>query len=103
MSTSKSKRISSKDLFSDYGDLSFGEVLRSFRLSDEITQVKFAKKLEISAANLCDLEKGRKVPSPSRAAKIAKKLGLPPELLVQIALQDQLFQEKLNFKVSVAA
>ena len=102
MSTKKN-RYTSIELFAEYGELSLGGLLRSFRLSEEMTQVKFAKKLGISAANLCDLEKGRKVSSASRAEKIAKKLGLPPAYLIQLALQDQLKTEKLNYKISVAA
>ena len=68
-----------------------------------MTQFSFAKKLALTAANLCDLEKGRKIPSPVRAAKIAKKLGLAPAFLIQVALQDGLRKEKLDFKISVAA
>jgi len=97
------KNKTSRDLFRDYGELTFGEVLRSFRLADEMTQTEFARKLGISAANLCDLEKGRKLPSPARAAKMAMKLGLPEPLMIQLALQGQLEQAHLAYKVSVAA
>jgi transcriptional regulator with XRE-family HTH domain len=97
------KNKTSRDLFRDYGELTFGEVLRSFRLADELTQAQFARKLGISAANLCDLEKSRKLPSPARAAKMATKLGLPEPLLIQLALQGQLEQAHLDYKVSVAA
>ncbi len=90
---------SSKEFFERYGELSFSEVLRGFRLSEESSQVEFAKKIGISAANLCDLEKGRKIPSASRAAMIARKLGLPETLLIQVAIQDEL--RKQNFKYSV--
>lgn len=38
--------------------------------------------LEISRQNLCDLEKGRKVSSASRALDIAEKLGMIPESFV---------------------
>lgn len=96
------KNISSKKFFEDFGPLSFGELLSSWRLSLEMSQKDFAEKLEITPSSLCDLEKNRKVPSPKRAAMIAKKLGLPQTLLVQVALQDQVNESKLNFKVSVA-
>ena len=97
------KTRSLKDLEKEHGELTFGEVLRSFRLSDEETLSTFAKELGISIGNLCDLEKGRKLPSPVRAAKIARKLGLSQELLIQLCLQDQLRAAKLDYKVSVAA
>ena len=101
MSTKKS--YTTKDLVKDYGALTLGEVLRSYRLCDELTQAEFAKRLGISAANLCDLEKGRKVPSLNRVVKIARKLGISDTLLVQVALQDMLKREKLKFTISVAA
>jgi transcriptional regulator with XRE-family HTH domain len=97
------KAYTTKDLFKDYGALTLGEVLRSYRLCDELTQAEFAKRLGISAANLCDLEKGRKVPSLNRVVKIARKLGISDTFLVQVALQDMLKREKLTFTISVAA
>ena len=97
------KNHSSKDFFEQYGELTFAKMLRGFRLAEAASQVEFAKKLGISAANLCDLEKGRKLPSAARATLIARKLGLPETLLVQIALQDELRKQKIKFKVSVAA
>ena len=96
-------KSTSKDLFKRYGSLSFGEVVRSFREADEMSQVEFAKKLGMSSANLCDIEKGRKVPSPRRAVTIAKKLGISEILLLQLALQGMLEKDKLKFKVSVAS
>ncbi len=101
MNTKKTYR--SEELFKTYGNLTFAEVLQSFRLSEEVSQKDFAKKLHLSPANLCDLEKGRKLPSPSRAAQIAKKLGIPEALLIQVALQDELRAARLDYKVSLAA
>lgn len=98
----KQKYIS-KDLYADYGNLSFGEILRGFRLSDELSQLEFAKKLGLSPANLCDLEKGRKIPGPLRAIRIARKLGLSETFLLQVALQDILRREKIKYHVTVEA
>jgi transcriptional regulator with XRE-family HTH domain len=92
-----------KDLFATYGDLGLGEVLRSFRLCDELTLTEFGKRIGISSANLSDLEQGRKIPSLARVVKIARKLGVSERLLVQIALQDLLKREKLKYKISLAA
>ena len=100
---STKKRYTSEDLFKEYGDLTFGKILQSFRLSDGLSQVEFAKKLNISPANLCDLEKGRKLPAPMRAIRIAKKLGLSEAFLVQVALQDMLKRDNIKFKISLAA
>ena len=58
-------KFTSKDLFKRYGSLSFGEVVKSFREADEMSQVEFAKKLGMSSANLCDIEKGLCPDSPN--------------------------------------
>ncbi len=80
--------------------LSLGGLLESFRLSEEISQAVFAKKLRISAAHLCDIEKGRKVVSPARAAQFAKKLKRSESQFVRLALQDEISRSGLSFKVS---
>ena len=44
--------------------LTLGGLLQSIRLSEEMSQAAFAKKLRLSSSHLCDIEKGRKVVSP---------------------------------------
>lgn len=100
---STKSKYTSEDLNKEYGDLTFAKVLSSFRLSEGISQKDFAKKLALSPANLCDLEKARKLPSPIRAAKIAKRLGLPEVFLIQVALQDVLRVSNLKYTVRLAA
>jgi plasmid maintenance system antidote protein VapI len=90
-----------KDLEKKYGPMTVGLFLRSFRESDELSQVDYAKKLRLSRANLCDIEKERKLVSPERAAKIAKILGVPQEVLVQLAIQDELRQARLDYHVEL--
>lgn len=90
------------ELAKEFGDLTFGNALVSYRLGENKSQREFAGFLGISAQSLCDLEKERRVPSPSRAAKIAKKLGEPTAFWVQLALQDMLKIEELDLSVSVA-
>ena len=75
MGTKKHYTVS--DLEKEFGPLTFGNSLEAYRLSEELTQKQFAKKLGITAQSLCDLEKGRRIPSVERAAKIAKKLNEP--------------------------
>ncbi|MGZ3789826.1 MAG: helix-turn-helix transcriptional regulator [Bacteriovorax sp.] len=86
----------------DYGPQTFAKMLEAHRLCDEISQKDLAKKLKISQSSLCDLEKGRKIPSPKRAAQIAKILGYPPELWVLTALQDQVNEAGIKLKLAVA-
>ncbi len=86
----------------DFGPLTFADMLESHRTCDEISQKDLASKLGISQSSLCDLEKGRKIPSPKRAAQIAKALGYPPELWVLTALQDQVNEAGIKLKLAAA-
>lgn len=90
-----------KQLQKDFGPLTFAKMLHAYRLGEELTQVEMAKKLKMSKQSLCDLEKGRKIPSPSRAAKIAKILKMLPESFIQLAISDQLKAEKLYYNIEV--
>lgn len=90
-----------KHLEKEYGKLSFAKVLWAHRMGEDMGQVEMATKLGISKQSLCDLEKGRRIPSPRRASDIAKKLKILPESFIQLALQDQLRKEKLNYRVDI--
>lgn len=50
----------------------------------------FGKRVRRSVANLCDIEKGRKGVSPEKAEQIAKAIGVPPALLVRLAIEESL-------------
>lgn len=97
------KRFSIQHLEKKWGPLTFAKFLISWRQAEGLTQAQFSKILGISKANLCDLEKERKRISPKRAAKIAKKLGLPEAGLIQLSLQDILRDAGLDFRVDVDA
>lgn len=84
-----------------YGPLTFGGLLKAWRESEDMTQTAFAKKVGLSVQNFNDLEKGRRIPSPTRAARIAKKLGLPEMGLIQLALRDALVKEGFNYDVKL--
>ncbi len=85
------------------GPLTFGNMLESIRLCDEFSQLEFAKRLRISPSHLCDIEKGRKVVSPERAAKFAKTLGYSESQFVRLALQHMLDQAGIKLRVEVKA
>jgi DNA-binding XRE family transcriptional regulator len=102
MTTNKTV-YTSKDLEKDFGPLTFGDLLVLQREDDDLSQVEMAKKLGISKQKLWDFENGRRLPSLKVAANWAKKLGYPPEVWVQVILQDQVRKEKLKLKVSVAS
>ena len=81
--------------------LSLGGLLESIRLGEEKSQIAFARKLGVSASHLCDIEKGRKVVSPERAARFAKILGRSPEQFVRLSLQELVDDAGLSMKVDV--
>jgi len=91
------------DLEKKFGVMTLGFFVRAFREAEELSQAQYAKKLGISRGNLCDLEKGRKIASPERAAQIAKKMGIAPEILIQLTFQDVLREAKLKYKVELKA
>lgn len=95
------KKSAFEKLEKQFGRLTFGGILRSWREADEMSQTAFAKRLGLSVQNLNDLEKGRRIPSASRAARIAKKLGVPEIGLIQLALRDSLAKEGFNYQVDL--
>lgn len=95
------KKIGTKEIEKEFGPLTFGGLLKAHRVGEEMTQVAFAKRLGLSKQSLNDLESSRKSPTIRRAVSIAKKIGLLPELVVQVVLQDQVSKENLKLSVSV--
>jgi transcriptional regulator with XRE-family HTH domain len=81
--------------------LALGGLLESIRLGEEMSQIAFARKLGVSPSHLCDIEKGRKVVSPERAARFAKLLGRSPEQFVRLSLQELVDEAGLKLKVDV--
>lgn len=90
-----------KDLERRYGRMTLGMFLRAFREADDISQADFARTMRISRANLCDIEKGRKLVGLKRAAEIAKDLGVPEKVLIQLVLQDTLRSAQLGYQIEL--
>lgn len=88
-------------LLKKLGPMSVSMFMRAFREADGVTQSDFAKLLGISKANLCDIEKGRKLVSAERAAKFAKQLQVPEVTLIKLALQDLLRSAQLKYTVDL--
>lgn len=83
--------------------LTFGKLIWAIRQSDEISQVDFAEKLNITKQHLCDIEHGRKSVSPRLAAKYATILNYSKEQFIRLALQDLVDREGLNVEVEITA
>ena len=83
--------------------LSFGKMLESIRKSDEISQVELAKKMKISKAFLCDIEKSRRPVSLEKAIQFAKVLGYSEYQFVAKALEDQVKNAGLKVNIVLEA
>jgi transcriptional regulator with XRE-family HTH domain len=85
------------------GPLTLGRAIASVRKCEGLSQDGCAKKLGVSKSHLCDVEKGRKILSPERAARWARILGYPECVLVRLAIQAELDAAGLKYKVEIEA
>ena len=83
------------------GPISFGEMINSYRLANEYSQVAMAEILGISKQDQCNIEKGRKLVSIERAKKFAEALGIPSKTFAKYALQDQLSSAGIEGEVEI--
>lgn len=83
--------------------LTLGKLIWAIRNADEISQVDFADRLNITKQHLCDIEHGRKSVSPKLAAKYAKILGYSKEQFIRLSLQDLIDREGLNVQVEITS
>jgi transcriptional regulator with XRE-family HTH domain len=98
----KNKKIrTTADLEKAIGPLTFGRVLKAWRLCEELSQKDLAKRLRVSRYTLAKLESGRRVPSLKCAEKIAKKMGAMPQQWVRLALQDYINKSGVDYSIKV--
>ncbi len=104
MTTGRSKQIKFglKELEKKIGPLTFGRLLESHRLAEEISQTAMAKKIKISRQKLNDFEHGRRFPSLGAAASMAEALGEHAATWVSVVIEEMLREENLEFKVTLA-
>ena len=102
MSTRSKNQFGRASLDRKIGPMTLGNFLASWRESEGMTQVAFAKLLGISPANLCDIEKGRQLVSAKKASEIADKIGYSKTVLVELALNEQLAADGLKMRVKAA-
>lgn len=101
MTTNKAKNFGLKDLEKRLGKLTVGEVLHTWRTSEELSLKEFGKTIGMSVSNLCDIEKGRKGLSPEKAEQIAKSIGMPAALLVRLCIEESLRAAGLHYRVEL--
>lgn len=99
MNIKSRKNYTVKDLEKVIGKRTISGFLNSWRRGLRMSQSDFAKLLGISRSNLCDIEKKRKGVSPERAAKFAKILGYSVNILIEMAIEEQLGSMGLKYKV----
>lgn len=102
MTTKKSSAINTLEKIRG-SSLTFGRMIESIRKSDEISQVGLALKMKISKAHLCDIEKGRRTVTLSRAIQFAKVLGYSTTQFAAKALEDQAREVGLKVRITVEA
>jgi transcriptional regulator with XRE-family HTH domain len=104
MTTARNKKIKygSKEFEKYFGPLTFGRLLESHRLAEEIPQTDMAKKLKMTRQKLNDFERGRRFPSLRAAANMAEALGEHPATWVSVVIEEMLREEDLNFRVTLA-
>ena len=78
-------------------------MIASVRVADEIPQAELARRVGISRANLCDIEKGRRSVTVKRAAQFARILGYSVNQFVAVAVKDQLRKAGLKVQVRLEA
>lgn len=83
--------------------LTLGNLIKSIREGEEMSQESFAKLLGISKQYLCDIEKGRRYISPKLAANYAEILGYSKDQFIRLCLQDILERDGLHMNVTVVA
>lgn len=83
-------------------NLSFGQIIRAYRLAEEWPLTYAAELVGISKQQLSDYENGRKLPSIEKAYQIASALGMMPESVVLHVINEQLKKFQIPMQVDLA-
>lgn len=88
-----------EDLEKDGERLTFASILKAWRKCEGASISDYAQLLNISRGTYGDLESGRKIPSPTRVANIARALEIDEEPLILFALRDYLRSHGFDYKI----
>jgi len=80
---------------------SFATFMLGIRTTLDLSQVEMAKRLGISKAALCEIEKGRTLVSPQAAIRYAKKARFSETVALEACFQDQLRKAKVRKRVRI--
>lgn len=105
MTTRRAKKSKATRFLEDLtgGPLTLPEFLSAIRMGESMSYQAFADKLRISRSHLCDIEKGRKNVSLERAIEFADLLGYSKDQFARLALQSQIKEAGLPFRVRIEA
>jgi transcriptional regulator with XRE-family HTH domain len=81
--------------------MTFGGLVRSLRMSDEISQVELSKRLRVSKQFLSDVEHNRKDVGMGFAKKVAEAMDYSIEPLIELLIRDQLKRQHLNYIIDL--
>jgi DNA-binding XRE family transcriptional regulator len=84
-----------------HGPFTFAEFMLGIRTTLDLSQVAMAKKIGVSKAALCEIEKGRTLVSAAAAVRYAKKAGFSETLALEACLQDQLRKANIKKRVRI--
>jgi len=102
MNIKSNETLSALDATKDVWDnMTFGSLVRSLRMSEEISQVALSEKIGVSKQFLSDVERNRKDIGIPFAKKISEALGYSIEPLLELLIRDQLRRYHLNYDVEL--
>lgn len=103
MSTKKLR--SAKEALEEMGasQTTFGLLLKTQRLSEEMTLAEMAAILKISISHLSDIEHERKFVSLERAKDFARRLQDSEKYFILVALRDLLRRAKCRYEIELKA
>lgn len=83
-------------------NLTFGQIVRAYRLAEDWTLTYASELIGISKQQLSDYENGRKLPSIEKAYQIASALGMMPQSVVLHVINEQLQRSQIPMRVDLA-
>lgn len=102
MNTRKKHTVDALEATKDIGEaMTFGSLVRSLRLSDEISQSALAEKIGVSKQFLSDVEHNRRDVGIAFAKKISGALGYSIEPFIELLIRDQLRRQHLHYSVEL--
>ena len=80
-------------------DLTFGLVLKATREAEEVSQARLAEMINVSRGLICDVEKGRRMPTIEQVGLLAKALRYSEKAFLSLYFESVL--KKANYKYKV--